>query len=111
MPSQPTQDALQARHDMLRAAMLAAAGGRIMGQSVRAEDAPKTAVKIEAILRMAPKLPSLRDALWILLPFISRICSTRMSHRRDEKVLKLLLISLLRHAHRQSQKGSLSTKC
>jgi enamine deaminase RidA (YjgF/YER057c/UK114 family) len=49
MPTQMTQDALQARREMLRGAVLAAAGGLVVGQSAHAHDAPNTAAKIEAI--------------------------------------------------------------
>jgi enamine deaminase RidA (YjgF/YER057c/UK114 family) len=44
-----THDAFQARRDMLRGAMLAAAGGMAVGQSARADDPPKTTAKIEAL--------------------------------------------------------------
>jgi enamine deaminase RidA (YjgF/YER057c/UK114 family) len=42
-------DALQARRDMLRGAMLAAAGGLVLNQTARADDVPKVAAKIEAL--------------------------------------------------------------
>jgi enamine deaminase RidA (YjgF/YER057c/UK114 family) len=49
MPNPLSHEALQVRRDMLRGAMIAAAGGLVLGQSARADDTPNAAVKIEAL--------------------------------------------------------------